>query len=85
MVTTFATPLIKVVTNPSTKKGISSFVTSLFKNKGVQAGTGIAAIGASIGFTGNQVQEQTKGLPTGTSGIILIGIVLLVVFLVMKR
>ncbi len=85
MVTTFATPLVKVVTNPSTKKGVSSFLTSLFKNKGVQAGVGIASIGAAFGFTGNQVKEQTKGLPDGVSGLILVAIVFLVIILVMKK
>lgn len=85
MVTTFATPLVKVVSNPSTKKGIAGFVTSLFKNKGVQAGVGLASIGASIGFTGNQVKEQTKGLPDGVSGLVLVAIVFLVLILVIKK
>lgn len=51
----------------------------------MQAGVGLASIGASIGFTGNQVQEQTKGLPQGISGIVLIAIVFLVLILVMKK
>lgn len=78
-------PIIKVASNPSTRQGITKFITNLFKNKGVQAGVGLASIGASIGFTGNQVQEQTKGLPQGISGIVLIAIVFLVLILVMKK
>jgi len=82
--TSIGTPIFKVATNPTTTKTASRFFTSLFKNKGVQAGIGIASIGAAFGFTGDQVKQQTTAIPE-LSPVIMIIIVVAVLLVVLKR
>lgn len=82
MSSAFTIPVIQTVRTNS--KSISSIFTNLFKNKGVQAGTGLAAVGGGLFVLGGSAKNVAGdfGIPPIVIGIL---IVIVVFFLVVKK
>jgi len=82
MVVTFATGLIPTVTRSATSsKSISSIFVNLFKNKGVQAGTGLAAAGGGLFVLGGSAKSVASdfGIPPIIIGIVVIVMIFLLI------
>jgi hypothetical protein len=88
MVVAFASPLIQfssgaVQAVSKNSKPISNVVLSLFRNKGVQAGVGLAATAGGVYVLGGSAKEAAK--PFGElSPIIVIVIIFAVIILLMR-
>lgn len=81
MSSAFTIPVVQAVRTNS--KSISSFVTNLFKNKGVQAGTGLAAAGGGLFVLGGSAKNVASEFQIPP---IIIGVVVIVlVFLLIGR
>ena len=76
--------VIRVGAKPAAKS-VSSFFVNIFKNKGVQAGTGLAAIGGGIAVLGAGAESATGEFSPIFSPIIVIAIIIVIIMLVLKR
>jgi len=84
MTVTFATPLIQTARQNS--KSISNIFTNLFKNKGVQVGVGLTATGGGILALNESAKQVTNPLGIeGSSTILVIAIIFIVLVLFMRR
>ena len=72
-------PVIQIARTNS--KPISSFFVNLFKNKGVQAGTGLAAAGGGLFVLGGSAKNVASdfGIPPIIIGIVVIVLVFLLI------
>ena len=80
MTVTFVSPLIRVL-GQSSSKSTGKFFTNLFKNRGVQAGVGLGAVGAGLaGFTASAKNTaESFGLPIELLAIIAIVVIIMLV------
>ena len=79
MVLTFASPLLKTAGSNAPK-----ILNSLFKNKGVQAGIGLGAIGGGIFALGEGTKQAVSPFPE-LSPIIVIAVILIILLVVLKK
>jgi len=77
--------LLPKVIVKTTSKGSSNFIAKLFKNRGVQAGTGLAAIGGGIAVLGAGTRSATGEFSPIFSPIIVIAVIIIILIMVMKR
>lgn len=84
MTITFAAPLVRLGARPASSS-FGKFFANLFKNKGVQVGTGLAATGGGIAFLGAGARSATGEFSPIFSPIIVIVVIVVILLMVMKR
>lgn len=69
----------------SSIKPITTTLSNLFKNKGVQAGIGLGAIGSGISFLSSQTKEVTQPFGEMGNSVFVIALVFVILLVVFKR